>query len=160
VAALVKRLLQIDFVRFCIVGASGFVINAVLLLLLKKDIHSTFVAQLIAGEVALFSNFLFHHNWTYKASKARKAMSKLIVQFHMTSWIAIVASAALVTIGVHSFHMKPVVALAGSSALSLFWNFGWSKFVIWRGHDKSLKAEDLVAKAHTPQYTDSNKGVS
>jgi len=157
---LVKRLLQIDFVRFCIVGALGFLINAVLLILLKKDIHSTFVAQLIASEIALFSNFLFHHHWTYKASKVRKTMSKLIVQFHMTSWIAIVASAVLVTVGVHTFHLRPIMALAVSSVVALFWNFGWSKFVIWRGSDKALKAEDLVAKANTPQYTDSNKGVS
>jgi putative flippase GtrA len=156
----VKRLLQIDFVRFCIVGASGFIINAILLLLLKKDIHSTFVAQLIASEIALFSNFMFHHHWTYKASKVRKTMSKLIVQFHMTSWIAIVASAAIVTVGVHSFHLKPIVALAVSSVVALFWNFAWSKFVIWRGSDTSLDAEDLVAKTGTPQYTDNHKGVS
>lgn len=132
----ITQLLQIDFVRFCIVGASGFVINAVLLMILNKDLHSPFVAQLIAAEIALFSNFLFHHHWTYKANKVRKTMSKLIVQFHLTSWAAIIGSAALVTVGISKFHLHEVVALAISSGIALFWNFGWSKFMIWRSSPK------------------------
>lgn len=135
----IKQLLQIDFVRFCIVGASGFVINAVLLMILNKDLHSPFVAQLIAAEIALFSNFMFHHHWTYKATKVRKTMSKLIVQFHLTSWAAIIGSALLVTLGINHFHLHEVVALAISSGIALFWNFGWSKFMIWRSSPKELK---------------------
>jgi len=140
----ITQLLQIDFVRFCIVGASGFVINAVLLMVLNKDLHSPFVAQLIAAEIALFSNFMFHHHWTYKANKVRKTMSKLIVQFHLTSWAAIIGSAALVTVGINVFHLHEVVALAISSGIALFWNFGWSKFMIWRSSPKeSHESEKL-----------------
>jgi putative flippase GtrA len=130
----IQKLLKFDFVRFGIVGASGFIINASLLTLLNKDLHSPFVAQLIASEIALFSNFMFHHHWTYKASKTRKTISKLIVQFHVTSWAAIIGSAILVTIGIKLFQLHPVVALAFSSGIAMFWNFGWSKFVIWRKH--------------------------
>jgi len=140
----ITQLLQIDFVRFCIVGASGFVINAVLLMVLNKDLHSPFVAQLIAAEIALFSNFMFHHHWTYKANKVRNTMSKLIVQFHLTSWAAIIGSAALVTVGINVFHLHEVVALAISSGIALFWNFGWSKFMIWRSSPKeSHESEKL-----------------
>lgn len=137
----IAQLLQIDFVRFCIVGASGFVINAILLMILNKDLHSPFVAQLIAAEIALFSNFMFHHHWTYKATQVRKTMSKLILQFHLTSWAAIIGSAALVTVGINKFHLHEVVALAISSAIALFWNFGWSKFMIWRSSPKVSEAK-------------------
>lgn len=137
-----QKLLKIDFVRFCIVGTSGFIINAVLLTILNKDLHSPFVTQLIAAEIALFSNFLFHHHWTYKANKTRKTISTLIIQFHATSWVAIVGSTFLVTIGILYLHLAPVVALAISSAVVLFWNFGWSKFVIWR--KPISKEEDIV----------------
>jgi putative flippase GtrA len=128
----IKWLLQIDFVRFCMVGALGFVINAVLLLVLNKNLHSPFVAQLISSEIALFSNFMFHHKWTYRATAVRKTLTKLVIQFHMTSWAAIVGSALLVTIGIKYAHLEPLIALAISSALALFWNFAWSRFVIWR----------------------------
>ena len=114
------------------VGALGFIINAALLSLLNKDLHSPFVAQLISSEIALFSNFMFHHKWTYRATAVRKKLSKLIIQFHVTSWVAILGSAILVTVGIKYLHMQPIVALAISSVLALFWNFAWSRFVIWR----------------------------
>jgi dolichol-phosphate mannosyltransferase len=130
-----RGLLKIDFVRFCIVGVSGFLINLVLLTLFYKVFHSPlFVAQILAAEVALFSNFIFHHHWTYKASKVRKTISKLIVQFHVTSWMAIIGSALLVSMGVHVFDLSYFMALVLASGTALFWNFAWSKFVIWRRH--------------------------
>lgn len=130
-----QGLLKIDFVRFCIVGASGFLINFALLTLLYKTMDSPlFVAQILAAEVALFSNFLFHHHWTYKASKVRKTISTLIVQFHLTSWMAIIGSALIVSVGVQVFHLSYFIALMIASGTALFWNFGWSKFVIWRRH--------------------------
>jgi len=130
-----RRLLKIDFVRFCLVGVLGFTINAALLSLLYKILHSPlFISQLIAAEIALFSNFLFHHHWTYKANGVRKTISKLIVQFHLTSWMAIIGSALLVSFGVHVLKLSYLVALMLASATALFWNFGWSKFVIWRRH--------------------------
>ncbi len=96
-----EKLLKIDFVRFCIVGSLGFLINLALLTLLYQILGSPLVlAQFVASEVALFSNFMFHHRWTYKASNVRKTITKLIVQFHLTSWAAIVGSVILVTIGV------------------------------------------------------------
>ena len=133
-----QRLLKVDFVRFCIVGVSGFVINFLLLTLLYKTFHSPLVlAQLAASEVALFSNFLFHHKWTYKASHVRKTITKLVVQFHVTSWVAIVGSVLMVTGGVKTLHLHYYVALVLSSAASLFWNFAWSKFVIWRSRSEA-----------------------
>lgn len=138
---LLQRLLKIDFVRFCLVGTLGFGINAGLLLVLNKNLHSPFVAQLIASEIALFSNFIFHHKWTYRATAVRKTISKLIVEFHLTSWTAIIGSAVLVTVGIKYLHLPELVALAISSALALFWNFAWSRFVIWR---KRPRAEQLA----------------
>jgi putative flippase GtrA len=130
-----RRLIKIDFVRFCMVGSLGFVINAVLLTVLNKDLNSPFAAQMIASEVALLSSFMFHHHWTYRANKVRKTMTTLIIQFHATSWVAIVGSAVIVATGVDVLHLQPVAALAISSAVVLFWNFAWSKYVIWRGRE-------------------------
>ena len=128
-----KRLLGVDFVRFCMVGGLGFLINLFLLTLLFRMLHlPIFVSQLMAGEVALFSNFMLHHNWTYKHRKTNKSIQSLLIQFHVTSWVAIVGSALLVSVGVHTFHMMYVVALVFSSAIALMWNFVWSKFVIWK----------------------------
>jgi putative flippase GtrA len=127
------RLLKIDFVRFCIVGGTGFVINFILLVFLTKVIGlHIFIAQFIGAEIALFSNFILHHNWTYKHHKVEKQTRQLLVQFHLTSWPAILGSASMVTISEKVLHFDNFSALATSSAIALIWNFVWSKYVIWR----------------------------
>lgn len=128
-----RRLLRIDFVRFCVVGTSGFVLNFGLLTLFYRFLGMRlFIAQLVASELALFSNFLLHNHWTYKHKRVTKSIASLVWQFHVTSWVAIVGSAALVSIGVHTFELNYIVALVIASGLALFWNFLWTKFVIWQ----------------------------
>ena len=126
-------MLRVDFVRFCIVGGTGFVINFVILTLLTRGLHApVFVAQFIGAEVALFSNFMLHHHWTYKEHKVDKSMTKLLIQFHATTWPAIIGSAVMVTVGEKLLHFNNLLALAVSSLIALIWNFVWSKYVVWR----------------------------
>jgi dolichol-phosphate mannosyltransferase len=130
----VKRLLKIDFIRFCIVGGTGFVINFILLVAFTRFLGlSTVVAQFIGAEVALFSNFMMHHHWTYKSKNVKKSFKSLLIQFHATTWPAILGSTFMVSASVGILHLSKFVALMISSAVSLLWNFFWSKYVIWRG---------------------------
>lgn len=127
------KVLQLDFFRFCVVGGTGFVINLVLLTFLYKFLHfNIFLAQLISSEVALFSNFNLHHNWTYRNKNVKKSIPHLLLQFHATSWPAILGSSFMVGVGVKIFHLSNIVALVITSIIILMWNFVWSKFVIWR----------------------------
>jgi putative flippase GtrA len=141
----IERLLKIEFIRFCIVGGTGFVINFILLALLPKLFGAPIpLAQFIGAEVALFSNFIMHHNWTYKNHHVKKSISSLIIQFHATTWPAILGSTVMVSVGVDVLHLSMLVALVISSAIALFWNFGWSKFVVWR--DVKPKEVEEMAK--------------
>ena len=143
IAGKVKDLHKIDFVRFCIVGTLGFIINFSLLTLLFKvlGLH-VFLAQLISSEIALFNNFVLHHNWTYRDNVTNKSIKNLLIQFHMSSWSAILGSSVIVTGAVKIFHLHYLVALIIASAFGLFWNFGWTKFVIWRHQsDGAIKQE-------------------
>ena len=139
------RLLKIDFVRFCIVGGTGFFINFIILILSTKLFHApVFVAQLIGAEIALFSNFILHNHWTYKANKVEKTLTKLVLQFHITSWPAILGSTAMVSLGVDVFHFTKLLALVISSTIALLWNFIWSKYVIWRDMASVQKIERSI----------------
>jgi len=72
----------------------------------------------------------------------RKTLTTLIVQFHATSWAAIIGSAVIVTVGVKYLHLNELVALAIASAAALFWNFGWSRYVIWHKHSTQPAAPE------------------
>lgn len=140
---LIARLLAFDFIRFSIVGTSGFMINSGLLFVLYKKIGiPIFLSQLLASEVSLFSNFIMHNHWTYKHKVTHKTSKELLAQFHLTSWSAIIGSALIVSLLVSRFEMNYLIALVISSVIALFWNFGWTKFVIWKHHDQVIKGDD------------------
>jgi putative flippase GtrA len=132
-----RRALRIDFVRFCLVGATGFIINFALLTLLYKLLGwPVFVAQLLASEVSLFSNFILHNQWTYKRNHVTKTIPQLLVQFHASSWAAILGSSLIVSILVDAIKIDYVIALIISSGVALLWNFSWTKFFIWRSETR------------------------
>lgn len=137
------RVIRIDFIRFCIVGGTGFIINLAVLTLLHKIFGwPVFISQFFGAEIALFSNFLLHHYWTYKHRRVEKRKRNLFLQFHVTSWPAIVGSTIMVGTFVSVFNFNSLEALITSSAIALLWNFTWSKYVIWKDvSDKQVAKE-------------------
>lgn len=139
----IQQLIRLDFVRFCIVGVSGFVINLILLKMLSESLKiNIFIAQLISSEISLFSNFIMHNYWTYKHKRVTKTIPMLLWQFHATSWIAILGSALIVGGLVSWLKMDKVIALVIASVIALGWNFVWTKFVIWR-HEQEEQTEEI-----------------
>lgn len=129
---LAQKILAVEFVRFCVVGTGGFLINFALLSLFYKQWGlPIFIAQVLASEIALFHNFAMHHNWTYKKHKKHKTLLNYVIEFHMTSWVAILGSALLVSLCIRVFHYNHLLALAISSAIALMWNFLWTRYFIW-----------------------------
>ena len=65
-----RRLLESQFVRFCAVGASGYVVNlAVYAALLAAGLHYL-VAAAIAFIVAAGSNYVCNRTWTFGTTDA------------------------------------------------------------------------------------------
>ena len=64
----IRRLPEIQFVRFCAVGASGYAVNlAVYAALLAAGLHYL-AAAAIAFLVAGASNYLWNRTWTFRTS--------------------------------------------------------------------------------------------
>lgn len=138
------RLLKLDFIRFCIVGGLGFIINLSILSLLHKGLGlNIFISQLLGSEVALFCNFILHDKWTYKKSTHRKTKVNLVAQFHATTWPAIIGSSLMVGTLVKLLHFNSILALVCASLTALGWNYFWSKYIIWR-NITSKEIEELV----------------
>ena len=127
-----KRLLEHDFIRFCLVGCLGFLINLALLFLLFKWAGlPILLAQLLGAEAAYLSNFIFHHAWTY-GKRNDKTGWQLLVEFHGASWAGLLLSTALVYVFVNILKLNYAEALAIASVVILFWNYFWTKYFIWR----------------------------
>lgn len=65
-----RRLLETEFLRFCLVGASGYAVNlAVYTALLTAGLHYLAAAAL-AFLVAAGSNYAWNRTWTFRSTRA------------------------------------------------------------------------------------------
>jgi dolichol-phosphate mannosyltransferase len=87
------------FIKFGIVGGTGFIVNFVGLELLKKANLSTYLATLFATEAAIISNFILNNIWTFK-DKIITSFKDLIVQFvkfNFSSLFAVIVQPLIVS---------------------------------------------------------------
>lgn len=137
----VRKQLEHEFIRFCMVGIVGFCVNLSVLVLLRDALHAPIVlAVLGGGEAALVSNFLFHNFWTYRTRQQDKKISTLFFQFHIAFWSGNGINALLTLVMITQLGWGATVSLAIASIVVLFWNFIWTRYFIWRS--KSVVAEE------------------
>ena len=124
-AALGRRENWLQLIRFCVVGASGYVVNlAVYTLLLKGAGAHYLLAATGSFLVAVTSNYTWNRLWTFRGERGHVAYQGL--RFLVVSSIALVANLAvlhlLVTLGVGK-----VLAQAIAIVLVTPWNFVGNK---------------------------------
>ena len=101
-AALRRRANWEQLVKFCVVGASGYVVNlAVYTLLLRgADVHYT-LAAVGSFLVAVSNNYWWNRHWTFRGQRGHVVFQGL--RFLVVSTIALVANLVvlyvLVTVG-------------------------------------------------------------
>lgn len=98
------------FIKFGIVGGTGFLVNYLGLELLKRFGFTTFMATLLATEAAIISNFIFNNIWTFK-DKVITKVTDIFVQFfkfNLSSLFAVI---------VQPFIVSGAVKLFGDSSL-------------------------------------------
>lgn len=98
-----KPLFTSRFLKFCVVGASGVVVNMGCLTLFARvmGIHAN-VAAALAIEVSIVTNFLVNEAWTFRDRRTSGALPSRMVRFHLVSlvgaalqWIVFVAANAV-----------------------------------------------------------------
>lgn len=144
----VRKLIRIDFVRFGIVGAIGFLINAFFLRVLHGSFELAIIpATLISSEAGLLSNFVFHEKWTYKhLNHQSKSVWRKLLHFHMSSWTGIVIITVIETVCVKAFNIDYLISLVIASGIAMFWNFFWTRYFIFNGSTPGvlMSPEDTV----------------
>lgn len=87
-----------QFLKFCLVGASGtFVDFLILNVLLIKDIPLVIAGTLSFG-AAVINNFLWHSQWTFRGG-ARKNRALQVLQFTMVSVIGLLIRLPILYLG-------------------------------------------------------------
>lgn len=136
VVAQFHEILMGSFGKFLVVGGIGFVINAVLLVVLHNARWPAALANLAGAAVAIFSNYNFNNLWTFKRHKILGVKQYIVklVQFYATSAFGvIVIQTGTIWLGVRVAGDKNyfLFFLLGT-ALLLIWNYVIYSKVIWK----------------------------
>ena len=128
-----------QFVKFCVVGGSGVVVNlAVLNLTLITWKHAVggeplgakYLANALAFVVSVLTNYYLNRRWTFRSTAAVKAE---VVKFYVVSAIAYLANLAVFTVFITHFHFATNVAQLIAIACVLPINFVLNKLWSFRG---------------------------
>jgi dolichol-phosphate mannosyltransferase len=127
------------FVRFCVVGCSGVIIDMSLLFLLsdpKMLGWGLTRSKLLAAEAALFNNFIWNDLWTFgSVSQHQNAMGqrvKRFLKFNAICSLGIFFNIAILNIEFNWFHMNRYVANLVAIGVVTLWNYKSNKEFSWR----------------------------
>jgi dolichol-phosphate mannosyltransferase len=123
--ARVEEIIHGSFGKFLVVGGIGFIINAVVLVVLHSWNWSATLANLAGAAIAIFSNYNFNNMWTFKHSKIEgtgRYLTKLLHFYATSAFGVIVIQTGTIWLGVR---------LAGDRNYFLFFLLGTSLLLIW-----------------------------
>lgn len=125
------------FIKFGIVGGTGFVVNYVGLELLKRAGLSTYFATLFATEAAIISNFIFNNIWTFKDKTITKVGDIIpqFIKFNVTSLFAVIVQPLIVTLATRLFSDTSIVRFGGllsALVIVMIYNYIVYNLFIWK----------------------------
>jgi dolichol-phosphate mannosyltransferase len=128
-----------SFFRFCVVGASGVVIDMSFLFLLsdpKMLGWGLTRSKILAAEAALLNNFIWNDAWTFgdiaKHQNTFGQRVKRFLKFNAICSLGIIFNVLIINIEFNLFHMNRYLANLIAIGLVTLWNYKTNKEFSWR----------------------------
>lgn len=133
----------IRFIKFCLVGLSGVLVNEGLLWMLTEGLGLYYViSAAIAIETAILTNFILNDIWTFRdrRSPGIKSVLRRALKFNLVSVAGLGINMALLltfteVLGI-SYLISNLIGIAGATA----WNFTINTLWTWRAKPRSEPA--------------------
>lgn len=124
------------FIKFAVVGFTGFIVNFVFLRLFRGMGFTETLSWLFSTEMAIISNYTLNNLWTFKESKIAGLIKtvKKFVQFNVTSVGALIIQSVMGPLGVRLIGAKYDFIVLGVvvAFMVLPYNYFMYNVVIWR----------------------------
>lgn len=124
------------FIKFAIVGGTGFVVNFIALRVFRKVFGIEIIAWALSTEIAIISNFTFNNIWTFKNEKIEglRMLVYKFLQFNLTSAGALVIQSIAGPIGVGIVGAKYDFLVLGFvvAFMVLPYNYFMYNRIIWK----------------------------
>lgn len=122
------------FLRYCTVGAAGFVADAAVLLALVHGLGANpILARAISFPLAVILTFALNHHWTFGGG-TRKGLAAAFATYLGVQGFGLACNAAIYTtliLGLPAPFNVPLFALAVAAAVALAVNYGAAKHLVF-----------------------------
>lgn len=139
IKASIKEKLTGSFGKFLVVGGLGFFIQLIVYrFIISLTTLPLGLSNLLAAQLAIFSNYNLNNLWTFKHEKSKNITTYLIkmLGFFATSNIGVlIIQSGLIQLGEIMFGRKfplPYVYFVFATGVLLIYNFTVYRLVIWR----------------------------
>ncbi len=128
------------FLRFGLVGLSGFAVDMAVFYLLRSHFHFNIArSTILSAEVAVVNNFLWNDVWTFgdiaQGQPGKRKRLKRFLKFNLICLMGIILQALLVSLLHDAFGVNEFVAKPIAIAIVTFWNFWVNLKLSWRVTD-------------------------
>lgn len=132
------------FIKFCIVGASGFCVNLGLLALFVEvaGMHKVW-AQIPSYQISILTNFMFNEFWTFSDRRTPGLKSFLIraVKFNLVSQVGWGINISVYYLALNVAGIYYIVSQIIAIAVATIWNFFSNLIWTWRQKQGEALAE-------------------
>jgi dolichol-phosphate mannosyltransferase len=135
------------FFKYCVVGASGVLVDMGILFLLSDPSMlglGLTRSKLVAGETAIFTNFLLNDRWTFGATAQVQpgfvAMSRRFLTFNVICAGGLVINVLVLNVLFNLAHLNRYLANGIAIIAVTGWNYWLNRKLNWWAHFKVLAA--------------------
>lgn len=122
------------FMKFCIVGGSGTIVNLTILYLLTTSGLFYLYSGGIAIEAGLLTNFFLNNVWTFGDIEVSgiKDISKALVRDHLVRSGGIVINMLMLWVLTHFLGVYYILSQVFGIIVATVWNYGGNKWWTWQ----------------------------
>lgn len=122
------------FIKFCIVGTSGALIQSIIYAIFKSTIDPS-LAIMFGAELAIINGFYWNNRWTYRDRRIVGNKIKKFLQYNAGSLGSLLIQGATVKTGTIFFGRSQLIDwlfAALGIGVGLIWNFIFYSKVVWK----------------------------
>ncbi len=110
--------------RFCLVGASGVVVNTGVLVALVHSLHAPPVpAGAVSTECAIISNFCLNDSWTFHGRRTARPWVSRLLAYNLLSLASLTLSVATLAVLHQVAGVQYLVANLVAIGVGTLWNY-------------------------------------
>lgn len=125
----------IRFLKYCIVGITGMVINTAVLILLTSSGSYYILSSIFAGEISILSNFVMNDYWTFNefvvSGKSYSYMTRAIY-YNWTRVGMIFTNALVLYILTEFLSIDYVISNIVAMATGVLWGYFSAIKMVWK----------------------------